>query len=173
MLGFAVAFIDNRPMPLSVRKSLYACALSAICFALAACERSANVTPRVPQTEPVSSAALETGGRLYADNCAQCHGPIAQGHPDWQNAAAGGYVAAPPLDATGPLPQRSRAALVATIKAGVQRNGEPIMPAWQGRLSDADIDAILAWVLAQWPAAQYEVWRAANTAAASASTHPQ
>lgn len=161
-------------MSVPVLTVLRLCVLSAACVLLAACERSADKgATGAPQAEAVASVALEIGARLYAEHCAECHGPQAQGHPDWQNAASGGFVAAPPLDASGPLPQRSHAALIATVKAGVTRNGVPIMPAWQGRLADADIDAIFAWIFSQWPPAQYAAWRTANARPATASAHPQ
>lgn len=174
MLGFTGPFIDNRLMSLSVPLVLRVCVLSACCVFFAACERSGGKgATGAPQAAAVAPVALETGARLYAEHCAECHGPQGQGHPDWQNAASGGFVAAPPLDTSGPLPQRSHAALIDTVKAGVQRNGVPVMPAWQGRLADADIDAIFAWIFSQWPPAQYAAWRTANARPATASTHPQ
>ena len=161
-------------MSVSVPIALRAFILGACCLSVAACERNAdNGATGAPAADAVASVALETGGRLYAEHCAECHGPQAQGHPDWQNAASGGFVAAPPLDASGPLPQRSHAALIATVKTGVTRNGVPVMPAWQGRLTDADIDAIFAWIFSQWPPAQYADWRTANAPPATASAHPQ
>lgn len=161
-------------MAVYVRKAVRACVLGALCMASAACDRAADVTSTdAAQTGPVRSAALDTGARLYAEHCAECHGPRAQGHPDWQSAASGGFVAAPPLDASGPLRQRSQAALIDTVKAGVTRNGVPVMPAWQGRLADADIDALFAWIFSQWPPAQYAAWRTANARPATAGAHPQ
>lgn len=150
-------------------------ALLALALSLVACERGskAPTASAAGETDLVRTTTLATGARLYAANCAECHGPQAQGHPDWQNAASGGFVAAPPLDASGPLMQRSHAALVATVQKGVQRTGVPVMPAWQGRLSDAEIDAIFAWVFSQWPSDAYAAWRSANAPPATASAHPQ
>lgn len=134
-----------------------------------ACERA---PVSAPGADAVAIAPGAAGGRLYAQHCAECHGPQAQGHPDWQNAAAGGFVAAPPLDASGRLPQRTAADVVQTIKTGVRRNDIAVMPAWQGRLGDADIDAVLAWLLSQWPPAQAAAWRNAQAQPAAAA-HPQ
>jgi len=106
--------------------------------------------------------ALNRGARLFEQHCAQCHGPEAQGHPDWENRD---IVAAPPLNGTGTDWKRSRAQLVAVIKNGAKRKGEPVMPAWNGRLSDQEIDDIIAWFQALWPPEVYATWRRTNPAA--------
>lgn len=158
------------------RGAARACVSVVFCLSFAACERGLDAPVRAaPQAGPMATAtaALETGARLYAEHCAECHGPAGQGHPDWQNTASGGFAAAPPLDGTGPLPQRSRASLIRSVRMGVQRDGVPTMPAWQGRLSAADIDAVFAWIFSQWPPAQYAAWRSANAQPATASAHPQ
>ncbi|BAU49974.1 cytochrome C [Sulfurifustis variabilis] len=105
---------------------------------------------------PVSIAALNRGAGLYQEHCAQCHGPEAQGHPDWQTP---GVTAAPPLDGTGNDWKRSRAELVAAIRNGVKRDGAQVMPSWNGRLSDNEIDDIIAWFQALWPPEVYSQWR--------------
>ena len=52
--------------------------------------------------------------------------------------------------------------MIATIQNGAKRNGDPVMPAWKGRLGDQDIEDIIAWFQALWPADVYERWRKAN-----------
>jgi mono/diheme cytochrome c family protein len=134
----------------------------------AACEKKeAPPAPKTAEPPPatataasVSLAALSRGAGLYQEHCAQCHGPDAQGHPDWQTP---GVTAAPPLDGTGNDWKRSRAELVAAIRSGVTRNGELVMPAWQGRLSDAEIDDIIAWFQALWPPEVYSQWQRRET----------
>lgn len=105
---------------------------------------------------------MARGARLYQENCAICHGPEAQGHPDWQTP---GVVVAPPLNGTGNDWKRKRADLVSVIKKGVKRKNEPVMPGWEGRLSDQDIDEIIVWFQALWPAEVYDRWRKENAAA--------
>ena len=109
---------------------------------------------------PFSTTSLMHGVKLYQENCAQCHGPEAQGHPDWTNPKV---VAAPPLDGNGNVWKRRKTELVAVIKNGVSRQGQPVMPAWKDRLSDQDIDDIIDWFQALWPADVYERWQKANT----------
>ena len=160
-------------MLLKPKIAVRVCVLSAGCALLAACERAPQEATTALPTMQAHNTQLDTGARLYREHCAECHGPQGQGHPDWQNAASGGFVAAPPLDASGPLPQRRESVLINTVRAGIQRNGVPVMPAWQGRLADADIEAIFAWIFSQWPPAQYAAWRTANARPATASAHPQ
>ncbi len=138
--------------------------LAIVVLLLGACEKkeapSGKDTLPALQGDRLSSFDnLVRGARLYQENCAQCHGPEAQGHPDWQNPQV---IAAPPLDGSGNAWKRSRQDLIAIIKNGASRNGVPAMPAWNGRLSDQDIADITAWFQALWPADVYENWRKAN-----------
>lgn len=132
------------------------------------CERKPEETPAVPDVtaapapaaeQPFSLDAAARGAALYQEHCAQCHGPEAQGHPDWQNPAV---VAAPPLNGTGNDWKRSRGDLIETVKNGVKRKDEVVMPGWKGRLSEQEIADIITWFQALWPADVYERWRKAN-----------
>lgn len=108
---------------------------------------------------PLSVESVMRGARLYQEHCAQCHGPEAQGHPDWENPQV---TAAPPLDGTGNEWKRNKADLVAIIKNGARRNNEPVMPALGTRLSDQEIDDIVAWFQALWPIEVYDRWQKVN-----------
>jgi mono/diheme cytochrome c family protein len=113
-------------------------------------------------TEAGSSMDLMTKGeRLFQDQCAQCHGPEAQGHPDWQNPQV---TAAPPLDGSGNDWKRSKASMIDIIENGEKRGSEPVHPAFKGRLSREDIDAIISWYQALWPPEVYARWQKANPA---------
>ena len=114
-------------------------------------------------------ASIARGARLFGEHCAQCHGPQAQGHPDWQTPSDGSFAAAPPLDGTGNDWKRSRAELAATIRNGVRRKSDnvDVMPAWKGRLSDQDGEDVLNWLQSLWPAEIYDAWTKAQAAAAA------
>ena len=121
-------------------------------------------------TGPAREVTMETmlsGARLYQENCAQCHGPEAQGHPDWQNPAV---TAAPPLNGTGNAWKRSRSELVAIIQNGIVRQGEPVMPSWKGRVDGKDLDDLVTWFTALWPNDVYERWQAVNAGQTPAPT---
>jgi len=104
--------------------------------------------------------SVKRGALVFEKNCVVCHGPQAQGHPDWQTPSNGSFAAAPPLNGTGNDWKRSRAMLAATIRNGVRRKSDnaDVMPAWKGRLSEQDIEDMLNWMQSLWPAEVYDAW---------------
>jgi len=146
-------------------------ALSLLSMALlAACsddtdKKDSVASPAQPQTledRRFNVNRIASGALLFQEHCAQCHGPEAQGHPDWQRAKQEGYVAAPPLDGTGPASLRSQAELVTVIKNGVKYKNEPVMPAWSGRVSDEQVEDVIIWFQALWPGDVYAKWQRKN-----------
>ena len=112
-------------------------------------------------------ALLARGAQLFGEHCALCHGPRAQGHPDWQTPSDGSFAAAPPLDGTGNDWKRSRAELAHTIMQGAQgKDGAEIMPAWKGRLSEHDVEALVAWLQSLWAPDVYDKWLKSQAATA-------
>ncbi|KGM49646.1 cytochrome-c oxidase, cbb3-type subunit III [Pseudooceanicola atlanticus] len=83
--------------------------------------------------DPVDASLVETGATVYADNCAACHmedgtGDRDQGAPNLTDAIwlyGGDY---------------------ATLKETVTNSRFGVMPAWQTRLSEAQIRAVTAYV---------------------------
>lgn len=130
---------------------------------LVGCDREKPAAPPLPASEDiVPMASLNRGAQLFLENCAQCHGPEGQGHPDWQTP---GVIAAPPLNGTGNDIKRTRAQLVATIKNGIARDGVPTMPAWKDRLTEAEINEVIAWCqIVLWPPEIYSQWRRTTSA---------
>jgi mono/diheme cytochrome c family protein len=63
------------------------------------------------------------------------------------------------LNGGGNVSKRRKQDMIAAIQNGAKRNGEPVMPAWKGRLSDQDVEDIIAWYQALWPAEVYQRWR--------------
>jgi mono/diheme cytochrome c family protein len=134
---------------------------------LAACSK--EPAPAVPAVSMrnFEPASVARGAALFEQNCAQCHGPQAQGHPDWQTPSSGEFSAAPPLNGSGNDWKRTRAELAATVRNGVRRKTDKVdvMPSWKGRLSDRDIEDMVNWMQSLWPAEVYEAWTRAQTAA--------
>jgi len=132
---------------------------------LGACERKEPQTPAIDTSAVLQSdrmfsmEGLSRGAMLFQKHCAQCHGPEAQGHPDWENPKV---VAAPPLNGTGNVWKRRRLDLVAIIKNGATRQGQQVMPAWKKELNDQEIEDVIVWFQALWPTDVYERWRKAN-----------
>ena len=115
----------------------------------------------LPSERLVPVESMMRGARLYQQYCAQCHGPEAQGHPDWENTQV---VAAPPLNGTGREWKLKKLELIGVIKNGSNKDGMPVMPGFEGRLSDEEIEDVISWFQALWPAEVYEIWRKANAA---------
>lgn len=103
-------------------------------------------------------ATVMRGGKLFQENCAQCHGQLAQGAPQWQKPDAAGKYPAPPLDGSGHAWHHPNDALIKTIRDGTVTLGGS-MPPWKEKLSDRDIEAIIAWFQARWPEEIYQSWR--------------
>lgn len=101
-------------------------------------------------------ANVTQGAGVYQANCAGCHGDKLQGQPDWHHLNAAGRLPAPPLDGTGHGFRHSNAELFHMVKFSVLDQAGPgyqtDMPAFDGKLSDDDIKAVLAYIHAQWPA---------------------
>lgn len=139
---------------------------------LAACskeDKSAPLAPPAPAVRHFEPASLTRGAALFEQHCALCHGPQAQGHPDWQTPSNGSFAAAPPLDGTGNDWKRSRAELAGAIQNGIKRksDNEMVMPAWKGRLKDQDVEDVINWLQSLWPAEVYEAWSKTQVNAAA------
>ncbi len=96
------------------------------------------------------------GGEIFQEHCAQCHGAQAQGAPDWRRPDASGAYPAPPLDGTGHAWHHPSAMLRHVIRNGSPGGGA--MPAWKEKLTDEDIDAVIAWFQSKWPVEVYAAW---------------
>ena len=97
---------------------------------------------------------LALGGRLYADHCASCHGAELQGQPRWQVRLPNGRLPAPPHDATGHTWHHADSELFLITKQGLAAlvpGYESDMPAFEGVLTDPEIEAVLAFIKSGWP----------------------
>ena len=77
----------------------------------------------------------------WANNCAQCHGPTGKG-----DTKMGKVLNA--ADLTDPKKQASFTDAQATtaIKDGIKQNGKTTMKAFAGKLTDAEIKALVAYI---------------------------
>lgn len=105
---------------------------------------------------PDDPQVLESGARIYAQHCAECHGPNGEGHANWRSRGQDGLLPAPPHDSSGHTWHHPDEQLFAITKYGVgQLIGNPdyrtAMPVYDGVLSDEEINAALSWIKAKWP----------------------
>jgi mono/diheme cytochrome c family protein len=97
---------------------------------------------------------LALGSRLYAENCAGCHGKNLEGQPDWMKRLPSGRLPAPPHDGSGHTWHHSDSQLFLITKDGmtaIDPDYESDMPAFRDLLTDDDIEAILAFIKSTWP----------------------
>jgi len=110
----------------------------------------------VHSLRPDDPQVLRVGARLYAQQCAACHGARSEGQPSWRVRGPDGLLPAPPHDASGHTWHHPDEQLFAITKQGLaQLNNQPdyrtAMPIYDGVLSDNEIVAVLSWIKAQWP----------------------
>ena len=95
------------------------------------------------------------GATIYAANCAVCHGAHLEGQANWQFAGPGGVLRAPPQDETGHTWMHSDEMLFHFVKFGLADMEPPgftsDMPAFDGKISDPDIVATVAFIKRSWP----------------------
>ena len=98
---------------------------------------------------------LRLGRQIYANFCAECHGTRMEGEPNWKTPLESGALPAPPHDATGHTWHHSEGHLFKVTKFGVApfapEGWVSNMPAFQGRLSDNEIWAVLSYIKSKWP----------------------
>ena len=140
----------------------------ALFLPLLACHKSSapgNASASMPSVRGMMSpraadpAFVMRGSRVYQENCASCHGGMAQGAPNWHVPGPDGKYPPPPLNGSGHAWHHPHAALKLTIREGTARLGGN-MPAWKDKLSDEDIEAAIAWMQSVWPAEIYQAWLA-------------
>lgn len=111
-------------------------------------------------TGTVSAEVLAQGRQVYVDQCASCHGADLEGQPDWKSPLPSGRLPAPPHDATGHTWHHSDDVLFRIVKEGtaaiVGGGYESDMPGFGGVLSDAEIQAVLAYIKNTWPQREAE-----------------
>ena len=102
-------------------------------------------------------AQVERGETVYRANCVGCHGKNGEATPDWRKPGENGKYPPPPLNGTAHTWHHSTEVLKKTILEG----GPPefgSMPAWEGKLTDQQVDDVIIWIKSLWPDEVYDVW---------------
>jgi mono/diheme cytochrome c family protein len=105
-----------------------------------------------PKPDP---AQLALGEKIYAQQCAACHGARLEGQPNWQKKLPDGKFPAPPHDDSGHTWHHPDEVLFGITKHGLVPPYAPAgyesdMPAFAGKLSDDEIRAVLAYIRLHW-----------------------
>ena len=114
-------------------------------------------TSSIATLRPDDARVLAIGQKVYQAQCATCHGANLEGQPNWRLRDAQGRLPAPPHDASGHTWHHPDETLFRITKYGVAKaakleNYDSAMPAYEKVLGDAEIVAVLSWIMAQWPA---------------------
>ena len=101
---------------------------------------------------------VTVGGKLFRRNCAVCHGWTAEGTVrDWEKPGPDGKMPPPPLNGSAHAWHHPRSGLLLSIRQGTVRIGGK-MPAWKEKLSDAQMSAIVDYLISLWPEEVYQAW---------------
>ncbi len=119
-------------------------------------EHLTNAAKKAPARRGDFSVVIN-GAKLFAKNCAQCHGPRAEGVVNWQRRDASGNFPPPPLDGSAHTWHHPRRQLINTIK-----NGGRAMPSFSSKLTEIEISNIIDYLLSLWPDEIYAVWAERN-----------
>jgi mono/diheme cytochrome c family protein len=119
-------------------------------------ERLTSEAKKAPE-RPGDFSMVMNGAKLFAKNCAQCHGPRAEGFVNWRRRDASGNFPPPPLDGSAHTWHHPRRQLANTIK-----NGGSVMPPFDSKLTDTEISNVINYLLSLWPDEIYALWAERN-----------
>lgn len=97
---------------------------------------------------------IQLGQELYAANCASCHGADLEGQPDWKERLPSGRMPAAPHDASGHTWHHSDQDFLLITREGLDAvvpGYESDMPAFGELLTEAETEAVLAFIKSTWP----------------------
>ncbi len=112
--------------------------------------------PLAGGADPADPKQVALGERVYAAQCASCHGARLEGQADWRSRRPDGSLPAPPHDDTGHTWHHADFQLFEMVKRGSAAYAVPgfrgTMPAYAAVLGDDEIWAVLAYIKSRWPA---------------------
>ena len=106
-----------------------------------------------------SKIMIAKGKIAYENNCVSCHMINLAGAKNWKGVDEDGHRKAPPLNGTGHTWHHDDKTLHGIIKNGLAKlvkNYEGKMIGFEDKLSDNDIDSILAYIKSYWPKDKYD-----------------
>jgi mono/diheme cytochrome c family protein len=134
--------------------------LASALMSLSACSEAP-----APRADPRDAAKVALGAKVYAQQCAACHGAKLEGQPNWRTRLPNDRLPAPPHDESGHTWHHPDYVLFAITKNGLvppyaPKDYESDMPAFAGKLSDEEIWAVLAYLKTHWTSADVLAARA-------------
>ncbi len=118
---------------------------------------AAPVGPKNLAARKLDPEKIKRGEAVYRANCASCHGPNGEATPGWRNPGADGRYPPPPLDGSAHAWHHSTETLERMIRVGSPADIGG-MPAWDGKLTNQQIDDVIVWIKSLWPDEVYDIW---------------
>jgi mono/diheme cytochrome c family protein len=139
-----------------------ACASGTPALSNGTAEKPVPTVTSLPPLPALDPTQVQLGQRVYQTNCATCHGAIAEGALNWATPGPDGLYPAPPHDDRGHTWHHSDRVLYEAIYSGMNdplRPGSPLrMPAWGGKLTDAEIRAVIEYFKGLWTE-EHRLWQ--------------
>jgi thiol:disulfide interchange protein DsbC len=104
-----------------------------------------------------SKEQVQQGQVLFQQNCASCHGEKGEATSNWKDTDANGNYPPPPINGTGHAWHHDLKLLKMTIKEGGKKLGG-VMPPFRDKLSDDNINQVVAFFQSQWPDEVFQKW---------------
>ena len=108
----------------------------------------------------IESKLMITRGKIaYENNCVSCHMGNLAGAENWKGVDEDGHRKAPPLNGAGHTWHHDDKTLHAIIKNGLTKlvkDYKGKMMGFEEKLSDKEIDSILAYIKSYWPKDKYD-----------------
>ena len=136
-----------------MKKHMMLFAVMAAAFISAGCGQRSSTDAERWHTQ----AQVDMGRPLFAAHCAPCHGDDGQGAENWREPLLDGKYPPPPLNGTGHTFHHAIRSIILTInEGGVPWDG--VMPGFEDKLSEEEIDAIIAFFQSKWSPEIYRSW---------------
>ena len=120
--------------------------------------------PRADHIDADNAALVAWGQKVYASQCAVCHGAHLEGQPDWRRPGPDGRLPAPPHDESGHTWHHSDRYLIHVVQRGVVAGEDrppdyqSNMPGFSQTLTNEEIVAVLSFIKSSW-SFDYREWQ--------------